>query len=320
MSSRHGGEIRVGTRASCLARWQAEWVASSLRGNHPGLEVSLVNIKTHGDQDQTSPLATVGGTGLFTKELQRALLDERVDLAVHSLKDLPTSCPEGLVLAAVPHREDVFDALIAPTYRTLQAMPSGAQVGTSSMRRRAQILYGYPQVHVIPIRGNIETRLNLALDGKLSGVLLAYAGLHRLNLEHNVTERLGPPSFLPAAGQGALGIECRADDTHTLALIQTLDNQEAHQAILAERATLAELEGGCLIPLGAWARQLPDPGPDMYVLALDAAIFDADGRNRLTVSLTGPCADPVSLGRQAARALCAQGARELLQETQYPRS
>ena len=246
-----------------------------------------------------------------------ALLDERVDIAVHSLKDLPTSSPEGLVLAAVPHREDVFDALIAPTYRTLQAMPSGAQVGTSSMRRRAQILYGHPRIHVIPIRGNIETRLNLALEGKLSGVLLAHAGLHRLNLEHNVTERLGPPAFLPAAGQGALGIECRVHDTYTLALAQTLDNQEAHQAILAERATLADLEGGCLIPLGVWARQLPCPDPDMNVLALDAAIFDAHGRNRLAVSLTGPCADPVGLGQQAARALCTQGARELLREIRH---
>ena len=216
MSSRHDAEIRVGTRASRLARWQAEWVASSLRSNHPGLEVSLVNIRTHGDQDQTSPLVTVGGIGLFTKELQCALLDERVDIAVHSLKDLPTSCPEGLVLAAVPHREDVFDALIAPTYRTLQAMPSSGGSRHKLNAAPAQILYGYPQVDVIPVRGNIETRLNFALDGKLSGVLLAYAGLHRLNLEHHVTERLGPPSFLPAAGQGALGIECRVDDACTL--------------------------------------------------------------------------------------------------------
>ena len=199
-SSRTEGTIRIGTRGSRLARWQAEWVAQQLRGLSPERNVELVEIKTHGDRDRNSPLAAIGGVGLFTKEIQRAVRDGSVDVAVHSLKDLPTQATPELVLAAVPAREDVADALIAPAYQTIEGLRQGARVGTSSPRRRAQLLYFRPDLQVVSLRGNVETRLNQALDGTLDAVVLAWAGLHRLGLEHHVTQRLDPLEFLPAVG------------------------------------------------------------------------------------------------------------------------
>jgi hydroxymethylbilane synthase len=313
MASSDGGRntIRIGTRGSRLARWQAEWVADRLRGLHPGLEVELVEIKTLGDRDRNTPLAAMaeGGTGLFTKEIQRAVVDGSVDVAVHSLKDLPTQGPADLVLAAVPQREDVADALIAPLHRTLDALPPGAKVGTSSPRRRAQLLYRRPDLDVVTLRGNVETRLNQALDGRLDAVVLAWAGLHRLGLDGHVTDRLEPPDFLPAVGQGALGIECRGGDADVLAILRALDDPATHRAVRAERAALAELEGGCIIPMAAWARDVDDSGP---ALAIDAVVLDPDGRECVAVSQGGPRDDPDGLGRRAARVLRDRGAEPLL--------
>jgi hydroxymethylbilane synthase len=302
-----GTAVRIGTRGSPLARWQAGWVAERLRALHPGLEVVLVEIKTHGDRDRNTPLAQIGGLGLFTKEIQRALVDREVEVAVHSLKDLPTRGPAGLTLGAVPEREELADALIAPRHRTLDALPDGARVGTGSLRRRSQLLHLRPGLKVVGLRGNVETRLNQALEGKLDAVVLAEAGLRRLGLERHVTERLGPPRFLPAVGQGALGIECRADDGPTLARLAPLDHPATHRAVRAERRALAELEGGCMIPLGAWGRDLDDAS-----LALDVAVFDPDGLARAFVSLTGPRDDPDALGLRVAQALRDQGAERLL--------
>ncbi|MBX6314470.1 MAG: hydroxymethylbilane synthase [Isosphaeraceae bacterium] len=301
-----GRAIRIGTRGSHLARWQSSWVADQLQQHHPGLEVVLIEIKTQGDRDRNSPLAAIGGTGLFTKEIQRALIDGEVEVAVHSLKDLPTRGPEGLVLGAVPPREAWGDALIAPAHKTLEALPPGARVGTSSLRRRAMLLHARPDLQVVSIRGNVETRLKQALNGRLDGVVLAEAGLRRLDLERHVTQRLGPPEFLPAVGQGALGIECRADDAATRALLAPLDDPATHRAVRAERRLLAELEGGCIIPLGAWAREVAEG------LALDAAVFDIDGRERLAASLMGPRDDPDALGRAVAQDLRQRGAERLL--------
>jgi hydroxymethylbilane synthase len=309
-------KIRIGTRGSRLARWQADWVADRLRSCHPGLAVELVEIKTHGDRDRVSPLAEIGGTGLFTKEIQRALLDRSVDVAVHSLKDLPTLGPDDLALAAVPFREDVADALIAPVHRTLGALPEGARVGTGSLRRRAQILHLRGDLEVVTIRGNVETRLNQALEGKLDAVILARAGLHRLGLEGHVTERLEPPRFLPAVGQGALGVECRRDDAELRGLLQSLDDPATHRAVVAERRALAELEGGCMIPMAAWARDVDDDrgvGP-AGSLALDASVFDPDGHACATAALSGPRDDPEGLGRRVAQALREQGAESLLRQ------
>ena len=226
--------FRIGTRGSLLARWQAGWVADRLRAFHPGLVVELVEIKTQGDHDRDSPLAAIGGLGLFTKEIQRALIASAVEVAVHSLKDLPTQGPEGLTLGAVPGREDEADALIAPSHWTLEALPDGATVGTGSLRRRAQLLHARPGLNIVGVRGNLETRLNRALRGDLDAVVLAEAGLRRLSLERHVTERLGPPRFLPAVGQGALGIECRGDDATTLALLAPLDDPATHRAVIAD--------------------------------------------------------------------------------------
>jgi hydroxymethylbilane synthase len=308
--------IRIGTRGSHLARWQAAWVADRLRAVHPGLEVELIEIKTQGDRDRNSPLAAIGGVGLFTKEIQRAVLDGSVDLAVHSLKDLPTQGPAELILGAVPPREDVADALIAPEHRSLEALPQGARVGTGSPRRRAQLLFARPDLEVVTIRGNVETRLNQALEGRLDAAVLAWAGLSRLGLQGHVTERLGPPGFLPAVGQGALGIECRRADQAVLALLGPLDDPATHRAVRAERAALVGLEGGCIIPMAAWARDVEGPGDEPTgpapVLALDAAVFDPDGRARAAVALRGPRDDPEGLGRRAAEALRHQGAEALL--------
>jgi hydroxymethylbilane synthase len=306
--------IRIGTRGSHLARWQADWVAERLQRVHPGLSVERVEIKTQGDRDRNSPLAAIGGVGLFTKEIQRAVRDGAVDLAVHSLKDLPTQGPAELVLAAVPAREDVADAVIAPEHSTIGALPPGARVGTSSPRRRAQVLFLRPDLEVVALRGNVETRLNQALQGRLDAVVLAWAGLKRLGLEGHVTQRLEPPDFLPAVGQGALGIECRREDAAVLALLEPLDDPAARRAVRAERAALAGLEGGCIIPMAAWARDVEDDGgePNGPALVLDAAVFDPDGRDRVAVRLRGPRDDPDDLGRRAAQALRDQGAEALL--------
>jgi hydroxymethylbilane synthase len=304
--------VRIGTRGSRLARWQAEWVAARLHEQYPELSVEIVEIKTQGDRDRNSPLSQIGGQGLFTKEIQRALAESQVDVAVHSLKDLPTTGPEGLVLAAVPAREDVADALIAPRYRTLEALPPGAPVGTGSLRRRAQLLYRRPDLKVVPIRGNVETRLQQALEGPLEAVVLATAGLFRLGLGHHVTQRLGPPDFLPAVGQGALGVECRSDDPITRSFVESLDDPTTHATIRAERSLLAELEGGCMVPLSAWARR------DSAGLELEATLFDPDGRERVAASRRGPIDGPEALGLQIARDLRDRGADRILQRLRSP--
>jgi len=307
--------IRIGTRGSPLARWQAGWVAQRLRELHPALQVELVEIKTQGDRDHTAPLAAIGGVGLFTKEIQRAVQHGSVDVAVHSLKDLPTRGPAELILAAVPPREDVADALIAPQYQTIEGLSQGARVGTSSPRRRAQLLFLRPDLQVVTLRGNVETRLFQAVEGRLDAVVLASAGLRRLGLERHVTQRLGPPEFLPAVGQGALGIECRRDDAAVLALFEPLDDLATRRAVRAERAALAELEGGCTLPMAAWARDVENDETDLGgpTLALTAAVFDPDGRDRVTITLRGPHNDPDGLGRRAAFALRNQGAIRLLE-------
>ena len=303
--------IRVGTRGSRLAHWQANWVAEQLRGMHPGLAVELVEIKTQGDRDSNSPLASIGGVGLFTKEIQRALLEKSVDLAVHSLKDLPTQHTNGLLLASVPAREDLADALIAPSYRTLEALPTAARIGTSSPRRRAQLLSLRPDLDIVSIRGNVETRLNQALRGQLDAVVLAWAGLRRLGLEHHVTQKLAPPGFLPAVGQGALGLECRHDDSVVEALVKPLSDESTYRAVLAERAALAAIQGGCNLPMAAWARDLAhdEAAQAGLSLAIDAAVFDPDGRECISVSLRGPRHSPEELGRRAGLALFEKGAR-----------
>ncbi len=306
--------LRIGTRGSRLARWQAEWVAEQLRGLHKGLKVELIEIRTRGDRDRNSPLASIaGGTGLFTKEIQRALLDQTVDLAVHSLKDLPTKGPEGLILAAVPVREAVADVLIAPIHRMLEALPTGSRIGTGSLRRQAQLRHLRPDLEVVGIRGNLETRLDKAKSGECDGVILAEAGLRRLGLDAEITELLNPPGFLPAVGQGALGIECRADDETTQQLLKILDDAPTHRAVLAERSCLAAVEAGCMLPMAGWARDHQDT--ESGKLVIDAVVLDPGGTTKLSVKEVGLQTDPEGLGKIAAGRLLAQGAAELLRRS-----
>jgi hydroxymethylbilane synthase len=308
------GVLRIGTRASRLARWQSDWTAERLRELEIGLVVEIVEIKTHGDRDRNSPLSAIGGAGVFTKEIQRALMEGAVDVAVHSLKDLPTSGPAGLVLGAAPEREATADVLIAPRARTLAGLPPGAKVGTSSLRRRAMLRHARPDLEVVDIRGNVETRLEKAVSGALDAVVLAEAGLRRLGLDAHATERLGPPDFLPAVGQGALGIECRADDAATLARLAGLDHAPTHRAVAAERRLLAELEGGCMIPLAALARVVEpaEPGSGAATMRLDAAVYSADGAEKIEAWGEGPADDPDALGRRVAALSRERGAGRVL--------
>jgi hydroxymethylbilane synthase len=297
--------IRIGTRASPLARWQAQWVADQLAAlGHP---VELVLITTRGDIDGDSPIGDIGTTGVFTKELQRALLDGRIDVAVHSLKDLPTDEVAGLALAAVPARESPRDALISRDAKTpLEALAASAKIGTGSLRRQAQVLHIRSDLKVTPVRGNVETRLRKLADGQCDALILAEAGLKRLGFADRITEYLEPPRFLPAVGQGALGLETRLDD-ETRTIVAGLDDAASHAAVLAERAFLAVLQGGCLAPIGAYG-QVNSQGQ----LQLDGVVLSFDGSQRLAGSLSGDPNGALELGRRLADQLERKGAGPLV--------
>src|SRR5436190_4066592 len=242
--------LRIGTRASPLALWQANHVADRLRPLAAPRPVELVHVQTEGDRDQAASLAHIGGRGVFTKEIQRAVLDGRVDVAVHSLKDLPTGAVPGLALAAVPPRGPTGDVLVTPTPTRFDDLPRGATVATGSLRRRAQLLHRRPDLQLADIRGNVDTRLRKLREQGLDALILAAAGLERLGLGHAITERLDPAWMLPAVGQGALGLECRSDDAKTRALLAPLNDAATRCAVLAERAMLRGLGGGWQVPGG----------------------------------------------------------------------
>ncbi|MGD9724193.1 MAG: hydroxymethylbilane synthase [Pirellulales bacterium] len=301
--------LRLGTRASALARWQANWVAQQLAQH--GAQVELVLVTTRGDADPQERIADIGSPGAFTKELQRALLNGHIDLAVHSLKDLPTDPVEGLVLAAVPERASVFDVLVSP-HGNLAGLPAGATVGTGSLRRRAQLLHARPDLQMCDVRGNVDTRLTKLAAGQYNALVLAQAGLARLGLEDHIAQVLPPEVMLPAVGQGALAVETRADDSATRAAVAPLDDAASHVAVVAERALLAALEGGCLAPIGAWARPQSDGQ-----LRLDAVVLSADGARRLAAHdsvAVGEPAAAIALGESVARRLLAAGAGEVLRQ------
>ena len=300
--------LRLGTRASALARWQAQWVATQLTAG--GVQVDLVLITTRGDTVQRDPIGNLGSPGVFTKELQRALLDDRIDLAVHSLKDLPTDVVDGLVLAAVPEREDPRDVLISREGKRFEQLPQGATIGTGSLRRRAQLLHLRADLQMRDIRGNVETRLQKLAAGQYDALVLALAGIKRLGLDAQITQILEPDILLPAVGQGALGIETRVEDRATRAALERLDHGPSHQAVLAERMLLAALCGGCLAPVGAWARQEADGQ-----LRLDAVVLSADGRQRLAASGLAAPEEALQLGSDVASRLIAQGASTLIQQS-----
>jgi hydroxymethylbilane synthase len=298
-----GPTLRLGTRASPLARWQAEWVAARLQER--GVSVELVPITTQGDV-KSGPLGQIGGQGLFTKEIQRALLAGQVDVAVHSLKDLPTEVVAGLSIAAVPPRESAADVLVSKRADRIESLPPGARVGTGSLRRKAQLLHLRPDLIVEDIRGNVETRLQKLDEGLYDAVVLAEAGLTRLGLGQRITHIIPRSTMLPAVGQGALAIEARADDSSTRSVLAPLDHLETHQGVLAERTLLATLRAGCLAPVGAWGRV------EAGRLALDAVVLSPDGTQRLTAKGNLEVAAATALGRQVADDLVQQGAADLI--------
>lgn len=295
--------LRLGTRASPLARWQAEWVSARLK--ELGVDVEMVHIATQGDV-KTGPLGQIGGQGLFTKEIQRSLLDGQIDLAVHSLKDLPTEPVDGLVLAVVPERESTADAFVCANVSALRDLPQGARVGTGSLRRKTQILHFRPDLRVLEIRGNVDTRLRKLDEGDYDAIILAEAGLTRLGLTSRIASLIPQEQMLPAVGQGALGIETRADDVSTRKLLEPLNHLPTHQAVIAERSLLATLRGGCMAPIGAYGRM------EVGQLKLDGVVLSGDGAQRITATAAAPATAAVDLGRLVAESLLAQGAAELI--------
>jgi hydroxymethylbilane synthase len=298
--------LRIGTRGSPLALWQANYVAGRLRPLAAPRPVGLVEIQTAGDRVRDVPLTQIGGDGVFTKEIQRALLEELVEVAVHSLKDLPTTPVEGLLLAAVPPRGPVGDVFISRRHARFDNLPRGAVVGTSSLRRRSQALHRRPDLQLVNLRGNVETRLRKLAEQDLDAIILAGAGLERLGLEGHITEVLDPTWMLPAVGQGALGLECRAGDRVTRRLLEPLDDAAARQTVMAERALLRGLGGGCLVPIGALAAVQGDR------LTLRGAVLSPDGKQRVAGEAKGPAAGAEAVGRGLAETLLARGAREVL--------
>jgi hydroxymethylbilane synthase len=296
--------LRIGTRGSALALWQAQSIAEALRQG--GVESVLVIIKTSGDKFQQTSFSQMGTKGVFIKELEDALLDLRIDLAVHSMKDVPTEMPAGLTLAAICKRQDVRDALLSTSGATLESLPKAARVGTSSLRRQSQLLHARNDLRMLELRGNVDTRIEKLKRGDYDAIVLAKAGLDRLGLSANITQVLPEDLSLPAAGQGAIGIEARAADSETLRTLAGLDHADTRCGVAAERAALAGLEGGCQVSIGAWGRV------ENKMLTLDVAVLSPDGTQRLWEKDSGTPEEAEAIGARVARKLRGRGAAALL--------
>lgn len=292
------------TRPSALARWQTQWVINALKNIHHDLECEEKIITTQGDKVLDKPLPEIGGKGLFTQELESELWSGAVHCAVHSLKDLPVENPLGLTIGCVPARAEVRDALISANGYTISTLPNGAPIGTSSLRRAAQILSLRPDLHIESLRGNVDTRLRKALDGQYGAIILAGAGLTRLGLDNHVTEWLSLDLMLPAPGQGALAVQCRLDDQTTLDLLTALEDDSTRKAVTAERAFLSGLGGGCSVPVAAYA-SVKD-----QMITLTGLIISEDGKKAIHVNRTGT--DAQLLGIELAQRAIAQGANDIL--------
>ena len=298
--------LYIGTRGSELALWQAQWVQNSIMTHWPSVSVELTIIKTKGDKILDVPLAKVGGKGLFVKEIEEALLDRRIDLAVHSMKDMPSTLPPGLSISAIPQREDPLDALVSPSHPSLKALPDNARVGTSSLRRSAQLLRQRPDLQITPLRGNLGTRLNKLDTTELDAVVLAAAGLKRLGWENRITERLAPEIMLPAVGQGALCIESRTNDEVVDPILAKLNHAATRTAVTAERAFLHRLEGGCQVPIAGHAII-----EDEHI-KLTGLVAELDGSRMIKNSMQSPLDQAQNLGTRLAEDLLAKGADEIL--------
>ena len=296
----------IASRESALAMWQAEHIRDRLRALYPQTEVSILGMTTQGDQILDVTLSKIGGKGLFVKELETALEDGRADLAVHSLKDVPMHMPEGFVLAAIGEREDPHDAFVSNQYEDLAALPAGSVVGTSSLRRESQLRARFPHLSIEPLRGNVQTRLRKLDEGQYAAIILAAAGLKRLGLGSRIRNVIASEDSLPAVGQGALGIECRADRADVAALLQPLHHADTAACVLAERAMSRVLAGSCQVPLGGFAEVQNGR------LRMRGFVASPDGKRMVRSELTGEIADPEELGKRVADALLAQGAGEIL--------
>lgn len=303
------GTITIGTRASKLALWQAEHIAGELRRHHPSLAVVLKKMTTKGDKILDAPLAKIGGKGLFTKELEQAMLAGEIDLAVHSLKDMPTEVPAGLVIGAITERLDAGDAFVSNRYVAIEELPAGAAVGTSSLRRRAQILAVRPDLTLRDLRGNVNTRLEKLDAGEFDAVVLAAAGLRRLGLGDRIRSVLPRAMMLPAVGQGALAIECRTEDTGILAAIAFLRDSDMTAVAAAERAFLSRVGGGCQIPVGVYAEM-----GEGNMLHVDAMIASVDGMRVCRSRASGRAEQAAQIGVSLAEELLDAGGREILKE------
>ena len=300
--------LRIGTRGSNLALVQSEWVKKEVQSRHPGVRVELVTIKTKGDKILDAPLSRVGGKGLFVKEIEDALLKRDVDLAVHSMKDVPAELQKGLKLSVYPKREDPRDAFVSSHFRRVEDLPQGASVGTSSLRRSAQLLHMRSDLQIVPLRGNVDTRLRKLDNKEVQAIVLAAAGLRRLGLSDRITAALSPEVVLPAIGQGVLGLEVREDDQNTQDLISFLNDLETELAAKGERAFLRELEGGCQVPLAGYARVEKDR------IVLDGMVAELDGSIILRQQRSGGKDKPEELGVALAQQLKAAGADRILEK------
>jgi len=301
--------LRIGTRGSMLAKWQAEFIRKRLFAVS-GVEAEIVIIKTAGDKLQHVPLTTIGGKGVFIKELEEALLEEAIDLAVHSVKDIPTDTPSRLSFPAVCRRDDVRDCLVGATLENLR---QGARVGTGSLRRQAQLLHLRPDLDIRDLRGNVDTRLRKVESGEYEAIVLSKAGLDRLGLSQRISEVLSPDVCMPAVGQGAIAVECRLKDTESADVLAPLDDGETRTAIIAERALLTALQGGCQVPLGAWARI------ERGELLLEACVCSVDGVQFVKQRATAPPDQATQLGEHMARLLTEAGAQSILEEVSRQR-
>jgi len=302
-----GSTITIGTRGSKLALWQANWVKDAIRAHHPDVHVELAVIKTRGDKILDVPLAKVGGKGLFVKEIEEALLDGRIDLAVHSMKDMPADIPEGLCIGAIPGREEPRDVLITRSGQPLDLMKQGSRVGTSSLRRSAQLLHLRPDLIIVPLRGNLDTRLKKLQSEPLDAIVLAAAGVRRLGLADRITQILDESVMLPAVGQGALCIETRDKDPRIASVVAALDDLPTRKVVMGERAFLNRLEGGCQVPIAGHGHI------DENGYTITGLVCDVDGSHQIKQARTGPDTRSEQIGLELAEALLAEGAGEILE-------
>lgn len=299
--------LRIATRKSPLALWQAHFVRDALLQAHTGLQVDIIGMTTRGDKILDTPLAKIGGKGLFVKELEVALLEGRADIAVHSMKDVPMALPPGLALPVICKREDPRDAFVSNHFQSIDELPAGARVGTSSMRRQCQLMESHPQFELLDLRGNVNTRLARLDNDEYDGIILATAGLLRLDMAERISQRIPVSQSLPAGGQGAVGIECRADDEQTQALLSVLHHTDTAARVAAERAVNCELEGGCQVPIACYAELMDDQ--QLYLRALVGSL---DGSLMLREEITGAADIGEQLGIELAQRLLARGADKIL--------